>query len=66
MARTIDEDELIELAGKRGSTRLAFGLMLKFHQRHGRFPRSRAELPDGRGRVRHQGGEGPRRGAGGV
>jgi hypothetical protein len=57
VGRDVDEDELIEhwtlvgeeltqLAGKRGPTRLAFGLSLKFHQRHGRFPRGRAELPD--------------------
>jgi hypothetical protein len=43
VARTVDEDELIEywtlvgeelelLAGKRGPTRLAFALLLKFHQ----------------------------------
>ena len=55
MARIVDEDELIEhwtlvgeeltqVAGKRGPTKLAFALMLKFHQRHGRFPR-RIELP---------------------
>ena len=57
MARRIDEDELIEhwtlageelelLAGKRGPTRLAFALLLKFHQQHGRFPRGRTDLPD--------------------
>ncbi|MGH3408326.1 MAG: Tn3 family transposase, partial [Streptosporangiaceae bacterium] len=57
MARTVDEDELTGhwtlageeltlLAGKRGVTRLAFALMLKFHQQHGRFPRGRGELPD--------------------
>jgi Domain of unknown function (DUF4158) len=57
VAGTVGEDELIEhwtligeelteLAGKRGPTRLAFALMLKFHQLHGRFPRGRAELPD--------------------
>ncbi|MGH3769108.1 MAG: DUF4158 domain-containing protein, partial [Pseudonocardiaceae bacterium] len=57
MARTVDEDELIErwtlvgeeltlLAGKRGPTRLAFALMLKFHQQHGRFPRGRSDLPE--------------------
>jgi hypothetical protein len=55
VARIVDEDELIEhwtlvgeelilVAGKRGPTKLAFALMLKFHQRHGRFPR-RVELP---------------------
>ncbi len=57
VARVVDEDELIEhwtlvdeemelLAGRRGPTKLAFALMLKFHQRHGRFPRGRTELPD--------------------
>ena len=56
MAR-IDEDELIEhwtligrelaeVAGKRGPTRLAFALLLKFYDRRGRFPRGRGELPD--------------------
>jgi hypothetical protein len=56
MAR-IDEDELIEhwtliggelaeVAGKRGPTRLAFALLLKFYARCGRFPRGRGELPD--------------------
>ena len=46
MGRDVDEDELIEhwtlvgkeltaLAGKRGPTRLAFALPLKFHQRYG-------------------------------
>jgi hypothetical protein len=55
VARTVEEDELIErwslvgeeltlVSGKRGPTKLAFALMLKFHQRHGRFPR-RVELP---------------------
>ncbi|MFI7641665.1 DUF4158 domain-containing protein [Nonomuraea sp. NPDC049400] len=34
------------LAGRRGPTKLAFALMLKFHQLHGRFPRGRGELPD--------------------
>ncbi|MGH3808076.1 MAG: hypothetical protein ACRDRU_15920, partial [Pseudonocardiaceae bacterium] len=49
VARTVDEDELIEhwtligeeltqLAGKRRPTRLAFALSLNFHQLHGRFP----------------------------
>ncbi|MGB6165620.1 MAG: DUF4158 domain-containing protein [Pseudonocardiaceae bacterium] len=56
VARTVDEDELIEhwtlvgaeldlLAGKRGPTKLAFALLLKFHQQHGRFPRGRTDLP---------------------
>jgi hypothetical protein len=57
VGRDVDEDEVIEhwtligeeltqLAGKRGPTKLAFALSLKFHQLHGRFPRGRAELPD--------------------
>lgn len=57
MARRIDDDELIEhwtlvgdelgqVAGKRGPTRLGFSLLLKFYTRHGRFPRGRGELPD--------------------
>ncbi|MBB5781862.1 Tn3 family transposase [Nonomuraea jabiensis] len=57
MARVLDEDELVGhwtlldeemelLAGRRGPTKLAFALMLKFHQLHGRFPRGRGELPD--------------------
>jgi hypothetical protein len=57
MARVVDEDELVGswtlldeemalLTGRRGPTKLAFALMLKFHQLHGRFPRGRTELPD--------------------
>src|SRR6266851_7770201 len=57
MARRIDEDELIEhwtlageelelLTGKRGPAKLAFALLLKFHQQHGRFPRGRTDLPE--------------------
>jgi TnpA family transposase len=57
VARSVDEDELIEhwtlvgdgwtlLAGKRGPTRLGFALLLLFHLNHGRFPRGRGELPD--------------------
>ena len=38
--------ELAEVAGKRGPTRLAFALLLKFYTRRGRFPRGRGELPD--------------------
>jgi hypothetical protein len=35
------------VSAKHMDTRLAFALMLKFHGRHGRFPRSRGELhPD--------------------
>jgi hypothetical protein len=50
MARALDEDELVGhwtllneemelLSGRRGPTKLAFALMLKFHQLHGRFTR---------------------------
>ena len=57
VARAVDEDELIGnwtlageelelLLGRRGPTKLAFALLLKFHQIHGRFPRGHAELPD--------------------
>ncbi len=57
MGRRLDDDELIErwtlvgeeldqVAGKRGPTRLAFALLLRFHTLHGRFPRGRGELPD--------------------
>ncbi|MGH3156600.1 MAG: DUF4158 domain-containing protein [Streptosporangiaceae bacterium] len=43
---TLVGDELAEVAGKRGPTRLAFALLLKFCTGRGRFPRSRGELPD--------------------
>jgi hypothetical protein len=57
VARAVDEDELIEhwtlldeemelLSGRRGPTKLAFALMLKFHQLHGRFPRGHGEFAD--------------------
>src|SRR5674536_295328 len=57
VARVVDEDELIdrwtlvgdelgEVAGKRGATRLGFAILLKFYSCHGRFPRGRAEVPD--------------------
>lgn len=57
MDRSIELDELIGhwtllddeqglVAGKRGPTRLAFAVLLKFYGQHGRFPRGRAELPD--------------------
>ncbi|MGI8313384.1 DUF4158 domain-containing protein [Saccharopolyspora hattusasensis] len=56
MGRKVDEDELIErwtlvgdelgqVAGKRGATRLGFALLLKFYTHWGRFPRGRGELP---------------------
>ncbi|MEU9889824.1 DUF4158 domain-containing protein [Sphaerisporangium sp. NPDC051011] len=34
------------IAGKRGATRLAFVILLKFYTRYGRFPRRRGELPE--------------------
>ncbi|MGH3096214.1 MAG: Tn3 family transposase [Streptosporangiales bacterium] len=57
MPRKIDEDELIErwtlvdqelvqVAGKHGATRLGFACLLKYFTAHGRFPRGRGELPD--------------------
>lgn len=56
MARKIDENELIEqwtlvgdelgqVAGKRGATRLGFACLLKYFTLHARFPRGRGELP---------------------
>jgi hypothetical protein len=52
----LELDELVEhwtlldgdrelVAGKRGASRLAFALMLKFYARHGRFPDDHADLP---------------------
>jgi len=57
VGRRLDDDELIEhwtlvgqeleqVAGKRGPSRLGFALLLRFHTLHGRFPRGRHELPD--------------------
>lgn len=43
---TLVGDELGQVAGKRGPTRLGFALLLKHYTRHGRFPRGRSELPD--------------------
>ncbi|MDT3441581.1 Tn3 family transposase [Pseudofrankia sp. BMG5.37] len=43
---TVLGDELELVAGKRGGTRLGFGLLLKYFTRHGRFPRGGAEFPD--------------------
>ncbi|WP_188196213.1 hypothetical protein [Nonomuraea sp. SYSU D8015] len=51
MARTLDEDELIEhwlligkepdlLTGRTGPSKLALALWLKFFAQHGRFPRA--------------------------
>ena len=55
-AEPLDLDELVEhwtlldgdrdlVAGKRGSTRLAFAVMVKFYARHGRFPDGDGDLP---------------------
>jgi hypothetical protein len=35
---TLVGDELGQVAGKRGATRLGFALLLKFYAGHGRFP----------------------------
>ncbi|GAA3843288.1 hypothetical protein GCM10022226_77840 [Sphaerisporangium flaviroseum] len=42
---TVLDEERDLIAGKRGATRLAFVLLLKYYTRHGRFPR-RSELAD--------------------
>jgi hypothetical protein len=39
------DHELVGLTGKRGTSRLAFALMLRFYARHGRFPDSDGDLP---------------------
>ena len=57
MARVLDEDELIgnwtlvgdeleQLSGRRGATKLGFALLLRFYAVHGRFPAGRGEIPD--------------------
>ncbi len=57
MARVLDEDELIgnwtlvgdeleQLSGRRGATKLGFALVLRFYAVHGRFPAGRGEIPD--------------------
>ncbi|MGV9838044.1 Tn3 family transposase [Nocardia niigatensis] len=57
MARVLDEDELIgnwtlvgdeleQLSGRRGATKLGFALLLRFYAVHGRFPTGRSEIPD--------------------
>src|SRR5690625_2627613 len=43
---TVLDEEQYLLAGKRGATRLAFALLLKYYTRNGYFPRGRSELPD--------------------
>jgi len=42
---TLLDDERELVAGKRGSTKLGFALVLKFYTRPGRFPLGRSELP---------------------
>ena len=57
MARELDEDELIgnwtlagdeleQLSGRRGATKLGFALLLRFYAVHGRFPAGRSQIPD--------------------
>ena len=57
VARVLDEDELIgnwtlvgdeleQLSGRRGATKLGFALLLRFYAVHGRFPAGRGEIPD--------------------
>ena len=57
MARVLDEDELIgnwtlvgdeleQLSGRRGATKLGFAVLLRFYAVHGRFPSGRSEIPD--------------------
>ncbi len=57
MARVLDDDELIgnwtlagdeleQLAGRRGATKLGFALLLRFYAVHGRFPAGRGEISD--------------------
>jgi hypothetical protein len=57
VARELDEDELIgnwtlvcdeleQLSGRRGATKLVFALLLRFYAVHGRFPSGRSEIPD--------------------
>jgi hypothetical protein len=43
---TLVGDELELVAGKRGTTRLGFALLLRFYTEKGRFPRGRSEIPD--------------------
>jgi len=56
-ARVLDEDDLIgnwtlvgeeleQLSGRRGATKLGFALLLRFYAVHGRFPGGRSEIPD--------------------
>jgi hypothetical protein len=57
VARVLDEDELTgnwtpvgdeleQLSGRRGATKLEFALLLRFYALRGRFPAGRGEIPD--------------------
>jgi hypothetical protein len=57
VARVLDENELVgnwtlvgdeldQLSGRRGATKLGFALLLRFYALNGRFPTGRAEFPD--------------------
>jgi hypothetical protein len=43
---TLTAEQLKRAGGKRDANALAFAVLLKFFQVHGRFPRGRAEVPD--------------------
>jgi len=43
---TLVGDELDQLSGRRGATKLGFALLLRFYAVHGRFPSGRSEIPD--------------------
>jgi hypothetical protein len=43
---TLVGDELEQLSGRRGATKLGFALLLRFYAVHGRFPAGRSEIPD--------------------
>ena len=54
MTRELDEDgnwtlvgdELEQLSGRRGATKLGFAFLLRFYAVHGRFSSSQCEIPD--------------------
>ena len=43
---TLVGDELEQLSGRRGATKLGFALLLRFYAVHGQFPAGRGEIPD--------------------
>ncbi|MFG1703473.1 DUF4158 domain-containing protein [Nonomuraea sp. M3C6] len=43
---TLVGDELDQLSGRRGATKLGFALLLRFYAVHGRFPTGPSEIPD--------------------